>query len=106
LALTTPAIVVCSGQEIGSILPTPTLVPGDRSVSELIQGLKSEDVGVRRRAIFDVGRVGPEARDAVPALIEILLSEEEEYVRQAAAHSLGRIGPDARAAIPALTKAL
>ena len=35
LAPTTLAIVVCGGQEIGTILPTPTLVPGDRTKSNL-----------------------------------------------------------------------
>ena len=57
-------------------------------------------------AVFEAGRIGPEAREAVPALIELLMGEDKEYMRQAAARSLGRIGPDARAAMPALTKAL
>ena len=49
---------------------------------------------------------GPEAKTAVPTLIEILRDESVEMsCRANAAHALGEIGPGARAAIPDLEKA-
>ncbi|MEE8608830.1 MAG: HEAT repeat domain-containing protein, partial [Nitrospiraceae bacterium] len=49
-----------------------------------------------------LGRFGPLAEDAVPALIEAL-ADEEEAMRKEAVLTLEKIGPGARAAIPALT---
>ena len=52
------------------------------------------------------GTFGPDARAAVPALIEAVGTHEKDdqnwYVRLAAIEALGRIGPDARPAIPVL----
>ena len=50
-------------------------------------------------------KFGPDARAAVPALIEALKDERWD-VRRAAATALGRIGPDAVAAVPALNEVL
>jgi len=49
--------------------------------------------------------LGPEAKTAIPALIELLLDQDEE-AQMAAACALGTMGPAAREAIPALTKLL
>lgn len=56
---------------------------------------------VRWYATVALGRIGPEARAAVPRLIELLDSEDAE-MRLATIGALGSIGPDAAAAVPRL----
>ena len=51
-----------------------------------------------------LGKLGHDAKPAVPALAEALKDKSGE-VRQQAAQVLGLIGADARAAIPALQEA-
>ena len=50
-------------------------------------------------SIKTLGRFGPAAHAATPALIEALA---DEYLRQEAAIALGKIGPAAHAAVAAL----
>ena len=50
-----------------------------------------------------IGKVGPGAKDAVPALIDAL-KDKESGVRGSACFALGEIGPAASAAIPALSR--
>ena len=52
-----------------------------------------------------LGVIGPEAKPAIPALIDVL-QEEDKYFRSHGAVALGKIGREARAAVPALIKAL
>ena len=49
-----------------------------------------------------LGRFGPQAADAVPALINAL-GDQSPVLRSAAIIALGKIGPQAKAAIPVLT---
>jgi HEAT repeat protein len=58
---------------------------------------------VRSEAAEALGRIGPEAEAAIPALQELLKDDEAE-VRGTAAGALGRLG--AKAAIPRLTELL
>ena len=58
---------------------------------------------VRQNAAAALAQLGPEARDAVPALTSAL-RDPEWAVRRQAALTLGKIGPEARSALPALTK--
>ncbi|MGP0068642.1 MAG: HEAT repeat domain-containing protein [Isosphaeraceae bacterium] len=70
--------------------PPPSLVP------TLTASLKSHRHEVRARAIQLLGRIGPEARPAIPALIPILnepFGESYPYLPQAAAQALGEMGP-------------
>ena len=71
---------------------------GTRLADTLIHG----DLQERRLAVRALGRFGPAAADAVPALIEAL-GDEKTWMRNDAAIALGKIGPAAEAAIPALT---
>jgi hypothetical protein len=73
--------------------------------SPLIIALEDEDWHVREAAAIVLGHIGPEAKEAVPALIEALQDEEWD-VRHAALGALGEIGPEAKEAVPALIKAL
>lgn len=52
-----------------------------------------------------IGRLGPDATAAVPALIAAVENSPHQNVRQRAAWALGKIGPDARAATDALQRA-
>jgi HEAT repeat protein len=50
-----------------------------------------------------LGKIGRDAKDAVPGLINALKDKEEDVRRDAAA-ALGRIGPDASAAVVSLVE--
>ncbi len=84
------------------------LVPPDlnaRRLKYLIAGLSSPNAEDRESAANALGRIGPAAADAVPALTAAQ-NDERHQVRSRAAIALGRIGPAAAAAVPALTETL
>lgn len=56
----------------------------DQDIGEFIEALRDVDPFVRATAAFALGRMGPAARDAIPALVEALRDEDED-VRDAAA---------------------
>jgi HEAT repeat protein len=80
----------------------------DSGISALIEALGDSDTGVRRQSAVAIGMLGPKAKGAVPALIDVLqnkqlsTSDEGRQFRERAAISLGRIGPDAVNAVQAL----
>jgi hypothetical protein len=76
-----------------------------KNAAELQAMLHSADSAVQAQGAYGLSRLGPEARAAVPALIEALTGKET-LVRAHAALALGRIGPDAHAAVPALADLL
>jgi HEAT repeat protein len=75
-----------------------------KTAAELERMLHDTNPAVQAQGAYGLSLLGPEARDAVPALIEALT--KETIVRQNAALALGHIGPDAKAAVPALIGAL
>jgi len=77
-------------------------LPLETTISDLAEALNGEVKRDRVKAAQTLGRFGPKAVDAVPALI-VALADEEEVVRAQAAWALGKIGPAAEEAIPALT---
>jgi TolB-like protein/Flp pilus assembly protein TadD len=77
-------------------------LPLETTVLSLADTLIHGDLQERRLAVRALGRFGPAAADAVPALIEAL-GDEKTWMRNDAATALGKIGPSAEAAIPALT---
>jgi HEAT repeat protein len=75
-------------------------------VPVLAQLATNRDYEYREFVIEFLGEVGPEAKAAVPKLIEILRSRDRAKFRWRAAEALGKIGPEARSAVPALIAAL
>jgi hypothetical protein len=66
-----------------------------------LMGYVAMDKGVAK-AEWAFGILGEEARDAVPALIEMLEQSSSPESRFCAIQALGRIGPAAKAAVPLL----
>ncbi len=69
----------------------------DQVVAALTGALRDEDAFVRRDAAQALARIGPDARDAAPALTTAALKDRNLHVRKAAAQALKQIDPDAAA---------
>lgn len=66
---------------------------------------RPDDWDVRGLAIRALGRIGPDANRAVPALIGVIRDKSTHYqLRDDAVEALGMIGPTAKAAIPYIVK--
>jgi HEAT repeat protein len=69
-------------------------------VSSLITGLTDTDKLIRLGTAWALGKIGFAAKDAVPALINVLVNRNEDfYVRCCATWALGRIGSSAKPAL-------
>jgi HEAT repeat protein len=91
------------------ILPMASLAlvsVGRASVPALLTALQQKgDDALRVFVLATLENLGPEAKEAVPALTE-LLRDAEPALRRATATALGSMGPEAKAAVPALSEAL
>ena len=76
---------------------------GSSSVPELSKVLADKDLQIA--AVMALGRIGADAKGAVPAIVKQLPGDNPLFQREAH-FALGAIGPDAAAAVPALIKAL
>ncbi len=81
---------------------------GPRALKHIDSALQNKDL--RHYAVRLIARLGPEAKDAVPALIEAIGSgsrdpDDREFVREAQ-FAISTIGAAARDAVPALIKSL
>ncbi|MGD2127438.1 MAG: HEAT repeat domain-containing protein [Desulfobacteraceae bacterium] len=76
-----------------------------KSVGTLVLALSDRSNKVRASAAEALGKIGPEAAEAVPALIRSLKSVDD-LVRARAAEALGDIGAAAEEAVPLLVKGL
>lgn len=101
-----------AGGEVEAVLETiigyaagldgdPSL-PLERRRTVLIWALESPYWADRKSAVMALEKLGPEAQEAIPALVQVL-GDETPDVRRRAVRALGDIGPEA---IPALTLAL
>src|SRR5262245_53533663 len=72
-----------------------------KPLSQWIKKLESKDSRERYDACSAVGQLGPKARAAVPAVMEVL-KDKDLATRSLAAYALGQIGPEAKAAVPAV----
>ncbi len=68
---------------------------GEPAVSILIPALKDEDGLVQIMVARALGRIGPPADSAIPALIEVLNTEQDFEFLNEAALALGRMGVEA-----------
>ncbi len=82
-----------------SVKPRRTTISADSAI-----GLR-QPMTIQYMAAKALGKIGPEARAAVPYLIK-LLDDRDMMLRWAAAGALGEIGPRDPAVIPALERAL
>jgi HEAT repeat protein len=73
---------------------------------QLLEAVKHPDAQVRINAASALGRVEPDPKKAVAALIALLKDDPEREVRRSAAAALGKMGPAAAPAIPLLRMAL
>ena len=74
-------------------------------MESLAAGVADQDPAAAIAAIDALDHLGPQAKAAVPALVQAL-GREDEAVRWHAARTLSAIGPDAADAVPELIKAL
>lgn len=83
---------------------------GGPAVAPLVELLDGPDREMRVCAAEALGRIGPDARAAVPSLIRAVERAETDSPANAlrfyAVDALGRIGPDARPAVPVLNSLL
>jgi len=108
-----PALRRAFQKHQGHLFVAPKIVEalsrmGQPAVPVLIDALKSNcrnNYLVQEAAATGLGKIGPEAREAVPTLIAMLKKDDKD-VRRRACQVLGKIGPEARAAVPALKEAL
>jgi HEAT repeat protein len=63
-----------------------------KAVPALIETLRDTDKNVRKAAALALADIRPDAREAVSALCEVVLNDDEAAVRRRAAVSLGEIG--------------
>jgi len=81
---------------------------GPKALKNIRAALRNPEL--RWYAVALIRRMGPEARSAVPALIEVLRQEaqtdEEQQFRREVQFALAAVGPAARAAVPALVESL
>jgi len=76
-----------TARALGSFVPDP------RSLPQLISLLQDRDVLVQFQAAYALGSLGPEARSAVPALRQMLRSDDADQT-EIATFVLARISPD------------
>ncbi|MBI4327114.1 MAG: HEAT repeat domain-containing protein, partial [Chloroflexi bacterium] len=76
---------------------------GSQGVPFLIQALYSTNRATRAIAAQSLAKLGPEARSAVPALVDVL---DDPATRARAIQALGDIGPAAKEAVPRLEQLL
>jgi HEAT repeat protein len=76
------------------------------AIPALVEAVRDREDLACYRVTVALERIGEEAKEAVPALIENLLKSEYCMIREWSAKALGSIGPAAKAAVPGLTEAL
>jgi HEAT repeat protein len=75
------------------------------AVNDLIAQLAHEDPQTRAKAVKALDDLGPEAKQALPALLK-LLKDQDEGLRRSAQKALDAIGKPAKVDVPLLTSAL
>ena len=78
----------------------------EKAVPVFVEALQDKDQNMRRAALDALGAIGPAAKEAVPAITNVLLDDDRKRGDMciAAAGALGRIGPAASVSIPTLNR--
>jgi len=63
---------------------------------------KDADPGARKAAAGALGQIGPEPKETVPILIEVVKTDKVLDVKLAAVEALTQFGPNAKMALPAI----
>ena len=98
-----PAIERALSEKVNEADGAWALIGKHAEIFELMEALRDERQDVREWAIRALGRMGRSAREAVPALVDILFRDEISWTRRCVARALGRIG--GTGAISALIRA-
>lgn len=80
-----------------------------KPLSHYVNELQKDDITVRLMALQSLGRIGPEARIAIPAMLElwdVKEGETEGFWRGPVIQALAALGPDAREALPKIVDAM
>jgi HEAT repeat protein len=77
-----------------------------RNLQPLLLGLQSDNERTRGISTFEIGKLGPEAKAAVPLLADLCGIDANLDVRWSAAWALGKMAHEAAPAAPALLRAL
>ena len=77
-----------------------------KALDEWISDLRSTSRSKRSEAAWALAYFGPEAKAAVPDLIEIIRIDKDDPLQLNSVEALGRIGPDAAPAVPVLINRL
>ena len=85
------------GQANGAVIVAlrqiqPNARPSKELLQALVLDLRDPDDAIRLQAVRALGKLGPTAGSAAPAL-EPLLADPEKDIRKATADALGRISP-------------
>jgi HEAT repeat protein len=79
----------------------PAAAPAAHALSELLVNL---DEQTSTQAAITLGAIGPDAKEAVPALLALVKSDQPERLRAAAVYALGQL--KAKEALPDIERAL
>ena len=85
---------------IGALL-VAVLPAGAADLDGLMKKMKDKDTDLRRQAAQELSELGPEAKEALPLLIQGL-KDSDLFVRRFSAKAIGKIGPEASSALTAL----
>ena len=88
----------------GEVRLTP-LLEDPASLSHLITAVRDGDSARRAKAARAIGRIGPAAKDAIPALFAAI-KDPDELVSRSTIEAVYAVGPAAKDAIPTLVAAL
>lgn len=99
------ALAWTSAVVAAALFPIVPFALGDEKASKLAERLASSDREIRRDASYELGKLGPEASEALPALIKAL-GDPDKQVWSNAVMAIANLGPAAKDAIPALLEDL
>jgi HEAT repeat protein len=94
-----------------SLMGKTSFIVGDgagdpEDVPALVKALQHEEARIRLEAAEDLGLIGPQAADAVEALLKLARQDADPLVRIEAARAIARIDPKNETALPILVEAL